>query len=326
MTPSQREKLLTQIARVVKQSRTFFLSGHERPDGDTVASEIAVGSLLKRLKKQVDIYNAEPVPPSLRFLAGSETIRTAKKVDKNYDVAMIFECFDGNRMGNIIDLKKQAKHVINIDHHLMHSNFGTINFVNVLASSNSEQLVYLFEKLKMPITQAEAMALYTGIATDTGRFQHSNTNAETFRIAGKLVERGANPALISERVFTTRNHSGIKLLGHVLTELQIIEQGKIAYAAITREDFRKMGSSEDDVEDIVNYGLQVPTVLVSILVRESENGGGVKVSLRSRRNVDVCKLARIFGGGGHKYASGCKIKGSVREVTQKIIESARTIL
>ena len=92
-------------------------------------------------------------------------------------------------MGNVIDLKTQAKHVINIDHHLMHSNFGTINFVDTSASSNSEQLVYLFDKMNMPLTKGEANCLYLGIAADTGRFQHSNTNAETFRIAARLVDR-----------------------------------------------------------------------------------------------------------------------------------------
>ena len=326
MTKSQKTKLLNQIAGVVKKSKTFFLSGHHKPDGDTVASEIAMASLLRRMGKTVDVYNAETVPESLMFLKGAEKIKTAKKVDKHYDVAIIFECFDQERMGNVIELKKQATHVINIDHHLMHSNFGTINFINVHASSNSEQLAYVFEKFKKPITKEEAMALYTGIATDTGRFQHSNTNAETLRIAAHMVERGANPALVSERVFTTRSHAGLKLLAHCLTTLKTTENEKIAYAQVTKDDFRRLGSNPEEMEDIVNYGLQIPTILVSILARENESRTAVKVSLRSRRNVDVCALAQQFGGGGHKYASGCKIKGSIQDVTPKIVEAARKIV
>jgi phosphoesterase RecJ-like protein len=151
------------------------------------------------MKKTVDLVNYEPVPESLLFLPGADRIKTAKKLDKKYDVAIIFECHGPERMGNIIDLKKQAKTVINIDHHLMHGFFGDINLVNPGASSNSEQLYYVFEKLKMPITKDEANCLYLGIMTDTGRFQHSNTNAETLRIASKLVERGANVSELSER-------------------------------------------------------------------------------------------------------------------------------
>src|SRR4051812_35051636 len=109
MTLNARAKLLTKIASVIKKSKTFFLSGHYKPDGDTVASEIAFGSLLRRLKKSVDIYNAEPVPPGLMFLKGADKIQTSKKVTKNYDVAVIFECFDQARMGNVIELKEQAK-------------------------------------------------------------------------------------------------------------------------------------------------------------------------------------------------------------------------
>ncbi len=314
------------MVKVIRGSKTFFLSGHQKPDGDTVASELAMGSLLRRLKKKVDIYNAESVPPSLMFLRGADKIQTSKKVDKNYDAAIIFECVDQARMGNVIDLKKQAKHVLNIDHHMHHSHYGTINFINPKASSNSEQLVYLFEALKMPITKDEANALYVGLTSDTGRFQHSNTTAETFRIASLLLERGAEPHIISERIFTTSSFPALKLLGHNLSNLKTTENEKIAYISIAQDDFRKIGASEDDLEDTVNYGLQIPTALISILTREPANGGPIKASLRSRRGVDVCKIAQIYGGGGHKYAAGCKIKGTLPEVTAQLVQAAKSAL
>ncbi len=326
MTLSVRKKLLAKIVQTIRGNKTFFLSGHQKPDGDTVASELAFGSLLKRLKKKVDIYNAEPVPPSLMFLPGAGTIKTSAKVDKHYDVAVIFECFDQARMGNVIELKKQANVVINIDHHMHHSFFGDINFINPKASSNSEQLVYVFEALKMPITKGEANCLYTGLSTDTGRFQHSNTTAETFRIASILTARGAEPHIISERVFTTSSQGGLKLLGHCLATLKTIENEQIAYTSISKEDFNRLGATEDEIEDIVNYGLQIPTALISILTRESQNGSGVKVSLRARRGVDVCKVAQSFGGGGHKYAAGCKIKGPLPEVTAQLLQAAKSAL
>ena len=141
MTPANRDKLLSQIAAVIRKNKTFFLSGHRKPDGDTVASELAMASLLKRLGKKVEVWNAEPVPESLLFLPGARAIKHSPKVGKSYDVAVIFECVDADRMGNVIDLKTQAKTVINIDHHIHFGDFGHINMVDVKASSNSEQLV-----------------------------------------------------------------------------------------------------------------------------------------------------------------------------------------
>ena len=326
MSPQERNPIVDQICEAMKKGGTFFLSGHLKPDGDTVASELAMESLLKRMGKTVDMVNYETVPESLRFMPGSERIQTAKKIDKNYDVAIIFECNDSKRMGDIIDLKKQAKTVINIDHHLMHGFFGDINLISVKASSNSEQLYYVFERLEMPITQEEASCLYVGIMTDTGRFQHSNTNAETLRIASKLVECGVNVADLCEKIYGTRTFSAIKLLGTTLSQLSLTPDGKIAYVAIRKEDFARTQSSEEESEEIVNYGLQVPTALISIFMRETAENGTVKISLRSRRDVDVCKLAQQFGGGGHKYASGCRISGQIDQVLKNVLEAARKLV
>ncbi|OGR82917.1 MAG: hypothetical protein A2901_03755 [Elusimicrobia bacterium RIFCSPLOWO2_01_FULL_54_10] len=322
MTPALRNRLLTQIAAVIRKNKTFFLSGHRKPDGDTVASELAMASLLKRMGKKVEIWNSEPVPESLKFLSGARAIRSSHKINTHFDVAVIFECVDSDRMGNVIDLKTQARTVINIDHHIHFGDFGHINMVDVKASSNSEQLVYLFEKLKMKITADEANALYAGVTADTGRFQHSNTTAETFRIAAKLVESGAQPHIISERIFTTRSRAALKLLGWSLTNLKTTPDNRIAFLGITKNDFKRMKATSDDLEETVNYGLQIPTVLISILARESNQG--VKVSLRSRRGVDVCKIAMGFGGGGHKYASGCKLPGSLKGAMQKLLSAARS--
>lgn len=325
MTPQQRIKSLRQICAALRGNKTFFLSGHQKPDGDTVASELAMASLLQRLGKTVDIYNYDPVPQNLMFMPGAKKIRQARKLDKCYDVAIVFECYDGNRMGNIIDLKRQAKTVINIDHHLKHSHFGDINYINPAASSNAEQLYYFFEAMKMPLTRAEAANLYLGMIVDTGRFQYSNTNAETLRIASKLLEKDIEAHLICERIYATRPFSALKLLSRSLADLKLSAGGKVASMLIRRGDYKKTGSNEEETEEIVNYGLQPPSVLVSALFRETE-GGTVKVSLRSRRHADVCRLAERFGGGGHKYASGCKIKGPIGSVSRRVLAAAAKIV
>ncbi len=316
-------KIFQEIIVALKAGKTFFLSGHKKPDGDTVASELAMQSLLHRLHKKCDIYNAESVPLNLSFMPGVKTIKTSKNVIKNYDVAIIFECSGPDRMGNIIDLKKRVKTVINIDHHLKHGAFGDINLIDVKASSNSEQLFYLFKQLNFPLTKNEATCLYVGITADTGRFRHSNTNAETLWIASRLLQRGVQPAPLSEKMFETRGRSALKLLGHCLSNLELMQNNKIAMMAIAPKDFSATHSTDEDTEEIVNYGLMIPTTLISILVRQPKSGDPVKVSFRGRREANVCALAEKFGGGGHRYAAGCEIEDSLENVYEKILTAAK---
>ncbi|MBI2119516.1 MAG: bifunctional oligoribonuclease/PAP phosphatase NrnA [Elusimicrobia bacterium] len=318
-------KVYKQIAAAIKRHKTFFLTGHKKPDGDTVASELAMASLLRRCGKQVELVNREPVPEQLSFLKGVEEIKHAQKIDKSFDVAIVFECSEPERMGNIIDLKKQAKLVINIDHHLKHSFFGDINLIDVEASSNSEQLFYLFQQLKLPLREDEATALYLGIMADTGRFQYSNTNCQTLKIASELLKQNVNVSFLCEKMYGTRRLSSLKLLSRALTGLEFIDGG-IAVLKVTKKDFKAVQASEEDTDEFVNYGLLIPNSLISLFLRESSLNGIIKVSLRSRLHVNVCKIAEKFGGGGHKYASGCEIKGSMEEVSNQILSLARKSL
>lgn len=326
MTEQERNKLCDQVAQTIRDGRTFFLSGHQKPDGDTVASQLAMASLLKRLGKKVTICNYESVPESLQFLPGAKAIKSAKKIAGRFDVAIVFECNDANRMGNIIDFKSQAGTVVNVDHHLHNSNFGDINWVNAKASSNSEQLYYLFERMEMPITKDEASSLYTGIMTDTGRFHHSNTNAETLRIASKLVERGVDVAYLCEKIYSENGLGWVRLLGAAIASLKMEAGGKIALMQLARGDYKKAGASEEETEDIVNYGLQIPSVVLAVLFKESPVNGAVKISFRSRRDVNSCSLAQQFGGGGHKYASGCTLRVPLKQAVPKVLKLGQSLL
>lgn len=322
----ERTKILQSIGTLIRKNKTFFLSGHQKPDGDTVASELAMASLLSRLHKSVEIYNYDPVPDNLLFLPGCEKIKTAKKVDKRYDVGIIFECNDAQRTGNIIDFDRQLDHIINVDHHIKNSLFGDINLVDSKFSSNSEQLCDLFDAMNLPINSDEATCLYVGIMMDTGKFQYSNTNSETLRVASKLLEHGLDVSFLCEKVYGARTLSSLKLLSSALSKLQLVSDGKIACVETLRDDFKKTNSNESETEEIVNYGLQISTVLISIYLRESLGDGLIKVSLRSKKHVNVFKLAKQFGGGGHKCASGFKVSDKIENVRENIISAAQKLI
>jgi bifunctional oligoribonuclease and PAP phosphatase NrnA len=308
LSEKDRDKIIDKILAAVRRGRTFLLS------------ELAFASFLRRLRKKVDIVNAEPVPVSLMFLPGADAVRTSRKVDKNYDVVVVFECSGPARMGNIIDLDRQAGTVINIDHHAHHNYFGDINLINPKASSNSEQLFYVFRRAKMPITRDEAAALYVGLVTDTGRFQQENTNVFSHEVAAGLLKSGAPVAEIARRIYGTRSEASLRLLSRALASLRLSAGGKVSSMALTRKDFEETSAAADDTEDVVNYGLMIPSVAATMFFREEEDGKGVKVSFRGKGEVDLCRIAVSFGGGGHRNASGCGVPGPLDEAIRRVSE------
>src|SRR4051812_12804101 len=166
-------RVVDEILSALKEHSTFSLSGHQNPDADVVGSQLAMASLIERLGpgKQVDIQNSGAAPASLAFLNGFQAVKNVDRVEKNYDVVIVFECSGADRMGNIIDLAKQAKKVINIDHHLHNPNFGHINFVEPATSSTAELIFKIFERSGLPLGRGEAACLFAGMTADTGWFR-----------------------------------------------------------------------------------------------------------------------------------------------------------
>ncbi len=325
LSEKKRDQIISQILKVVRKGQTFFLSGHEKPDGDTVGSELAFASLLHRLKKKVDIYNAQPVPPFLRFLPGARLIKTSQNVKGFYDVAVIFECTGPERMGNIIDLHKQAKTVVNIDHHVYHKHYAHINLIDPNASSNSEQLFHVFQKARMPLTQQEATALYVGLVTDTGRFQYGNTDPHSHTIAAHLHQAGISSADICRQIYETRSISALKLMGRALASMRMLYNDRTSLMVLQKDDFQKTKSTLADTEEIINFGLMPPSVQVALLVCEEEKSR-IKVSLRGKGSVDVGRIAVSLGGGGHKNAAGCTLSGTVPKISNKVLSQIKAAL
>lgn len=311
--PATDSSLLDRLCAILKESQSFCLSGHENPDADVIGSELAMASLIRRLGsgKRVDIINHGPVPKSVSFLPGAQAVQNLQKVEGVYDAVIVFECSGEERMGGIIRLAAQAKNVINIDHHLHNPNFGHVNFVEPKTSSTAELIFKIFEHAKMAPTKEEAVCLYTGLVADTGWFRYSNTNSQTHRIASALVASGVPVAELAERVYMSRSHTSLKLLGWVLSNMKLYHDNRVAVLKIPQAVFQSYGASPDDLEEFVNFGLQIESVCASALLKEKENSRLVKISLRSKEKYDINQVARSFGGGGHKNASGCALDMSL---------------
>jgi len=317
----EKKKIINKILQVVRENHTFFVSSHNRPDGDSIGAQLALGSFLKRLGKAVHIANRDPVPAVYQFLPHSSDIHTTEKVRKDFDVAFILDCSDVQRLGNIIDLKNRVKIIINMDHHEDCELFGDYNYVDPEASSVAEELYELFQDSHSGMTEEEALDLYVGILTDTGRFQEANASPRSHEIVAELIKKGVHPQIVAQNVYEARTLAGVKLLSLTLNTLAVTAFGKIAHLFITQDMYKESGGREEEVEGFVNFARDVRGVEVGLLFRETTLPHQFKVSMRSKGKIDVSKIARLFGGGGHRNAAGCTIQGTVEEVKQKIVNA-----
>lgn len=325
--PPTKVEVIDDILSLLKSEQTFCLSGHQNPDADVVGSQLAILSLIRRLgpNKQVDIQNAGLPPRSLSYLSGFEKIQSVEKVSKDYDVLIVFECSGPDRMGNIIDIKTQCKKVINLDHHLHNPYFGHVNFVEPHTSSTAELVFKIFERSGLELMKHEAICLFTGLVADTGWFRYGNTNTQSHRIAERLLAAGVPVADLAEKLYMSRTAPAMKLLGWVLSHMKFYFENRVAVLTIPEQVFQDFNAGPDDIEEIVNYGLKVESVVASVLLKERRDQNAVKISLRSKNDWDINQVARVFGGGGHKNASGCTFTGNLQEAEKKIISEIQSI-
>lgn len=306
---------ISRILGAVFKNDSFLVFTHEMPDGDTIGSSLALAAALKQLGKSVEVISPDGIPEAYHFLYGATEVKRPSQVELGKAAgycAVLVDCGEPSRVRDGAKFLDGASLVINIDHHVSNTMYGHISWVEPNASSVGEMMYTLLTALGARITPEIATCLFTAIFTDTGSFRYTNTTARALLVASRLVEFGASPSEVSERVFETKSISSLRLLAIVLNRLKVDPSGKIAWVALDKEDMRTAGASEEESEGLVNYARMVKGVEVGILFRETE-GGAIKVALRSRKWVDVASLAKEFGGGGHPRASGCTFQGEAMD-------------
>jgi phosphoesterase RecJ-like protein len=293
------------VARVLRSARSVFFTVHQRPDGDALGSQLALGIALRSLGVKVWMANEDPVPERYAFMPGSRGIRTGPAgLPARFDVAVVLECATPKRAGTCGALVRRAKNVINIDHHLNNANYGTYNLVDVTAPATIMLAESLREMLGVPMTKDIALNFYVGLYTETGGFRYNNTTPDVLRLASQLVEAGVNPRFVGEQIYERMPLRRMKILARALDSLTV--RDGVAWMAVTQADFKSMQATEEDVEDFVEYPRAVKGVKMAAFLRETP-AGDVRVSLRAKSTTPVHKIAEHFGGGGHAYAAGCTV-------------------
>jgi phosphoesterase RecJ-like protein len=299
----------------------FLITTHINPDGDGLGSAIALSMSLQGFGKKTVLLCKDPVPHQYRFLPGHEGFHTFDNA-KDFENIILVDCNDIDRIttdkSQISNLKFQISAVI--DHHESERPFGDIRWVMPDSAATGLMIYHLIKELGIKITEDMAVNLYAAIAVDTGNFRYENTTSGVLRAASDLIEAGAKPHVIYRWLFEAWSEGRFDLFMRVLNTLE--REDGTAIVKVTRRMFEETSTSPDDTEHFVEFPRIMKDVQVSVLFREIDDTH-YKISLRSKDDINVARIAEAFGGGGHKNAAGCRIKADFETAKSQLLSLLR---
>ena len=317
---------LQQALEELKKADSFLITTHASPDGDAIGSMLGLHHFLLDLGK-TDITSAahDAVPKVFSWLPLADKVIPPQDMRVQYDLVVIIDVAQRNRIGNIVTKLAENQRVLVLDHHLEETPCGDVNFMDHTLASASEIVVQLYIEANIPLSKAAAECTYVGLATDTGGFRYANTNERAFAHAEQMVMTGINVAEISSRVFDDVTPKTLALTKIVLNALQISECGRFAHSTLTQADMDSVGATGEDLDGLVNYTRNIEGVVVGILFRELPNNK-TKVSMRSKTGFDSNQCLNPFGGGGHAGAAGASIDQPIAQCRTAVLDAVTQAL
>ena len=314
-----------QIGRALHEHQRFAVLSHVRPDGDALGSQLALGLSLKQLGKDVRVWNEEGMLEKYSFLPSANLLSKPPAQPEQVDVVIALDTAIQNRLGATLAAIRSATLWINIDHHPSNPGYGDIVYIDPKSPATGQILFELMKSEKFPIDPAIAENLYVAISTDTGSFQYPNTTARTFEIAAELVRAGVDVGRVSRLTYENYPRRRVELLRDLLGTVRFDANDRIASFSLSLATAKKLGVLPEDNEGLIDHLRAIRGVIVAIFFEELD--GKVRVSMRSKsEKANVCSICEKFGGGGHVLAAGARVRGTLAEVEQKILEEARGVL
>lgn len=310
---------LDNILEEIKKAESIVILTHENPDGDAIGSTFAMQMILEKMGKKADVIIPE-LPRVYEFLPKAGEIK--KEGNKEpYDLAIALDAATIKMLNGWSNYFETAKVKVVIDHHSTNTMYGDDNYVNPDAPACAQILIQIMEYFGVEIDKEIGTCILTGIITDTGGFQYQSTTPETFEFASELLQKGVNVSEIYKQVMNTKSRANFELRKRAIDRMEFLEDGKIAFTYITKQDEEEVNAENGDYEGIVEEGRAIEGVEVSIFIRETSKG--YKASLRSNSYLNVSDVCLMFGGGGHFHAAGCTIAQSLEQVKEKIINQVK---
>ncbi|MFY8221092.1 MAG: DHH family phosphoesterase [Pirellulales bacterium] len=302
------------VLGVLRDARSFVLTSHVRPDCDALGSELGMLGILEAIGKDVRIVNAQATPANLKWIDPDHRLESlAEGVKKDdlvsRDVLIVLDTSAWAQLGAMGDVAKAMREkVLVIDHHVSEDDLSDRWFKDTSAEATARIVYEIGLRLKVPLSKRIATPLYAGLSTDTGGFRFPNVSGESFRVAARLVDAGADPTAIYRELFEQDSLARLHLVGRTLAGAQASHGGRVIVSTVRQSDIKEVQAQPADTEDLVNLTLAVKGTEVAVILIEQPDGR-IKTSFRSRSQVDCNALAARFGGGGHKAAAGAILPG-----------------
>jgi len=317
-------KIYDDVIKIIKDKKRFIIASHISPDGDAIGSTLVLGEALMKMGKEVVMFNRDGVPATLHFLKGADKI--VKDIPGTpFDAAILVDCAAPDRAGAAFEKAVIKGPKIAIDHHRIDEKAVDVLCIDDTAASTGEVVLRILKKMGTDISKETAMCIYCTLAVDTGFFRYSNTTEAVLRVAAELVSSGADPWTVAKNLEESYPAERYYLLARSLTSLTISPDGRYAHMDVTQKMIAETGAGIEMSDEFASIPRSISTVEVSALFRELKTGK-IKVSLRSKEDIDVSLIAKKFGGGGHSHAAGCSITGTIEEAKKAIEQIVRGTL
>lgn len=319
------------VVAALRHARCVMTVCHENPEADALGAALAVALVVEELGGRATPVCADPVPALYDFMPGIERFRTAPERDLDYDLVVVVDCGELERVGGVLDAHRplfERVRVMNIDHHKSNPRFGAVAWVDPAAAATCEQVTLLVGALGLPLTAAGgaiAAALMAGVVMDTATFQHPNATPRTLRAAADLVAAGAPLSATSRLLYRTKPVAQLRLFGRVLARLESDLDGRLVWSILLEADLAATGAFAAHSEGLIDLLGQAERSEVAILLKE--NGPQTRISVRTRDGgVDATVLAGRFGGGGHARAAGATLDVPVGQAVVPVLEAAHQLI
>lgn len=323
-TESHLTATFEQIGEVLHAHQSFVILSHVRPDGDAIGSQLALGFSLKAMGKSVRLINEDGLPENLAFLPGSELIESPPAEPLEVEVAIALDTATKPRLGDAaLHAASRAKLWLNIDHHVSNPKYGDLNLIDSTSPATGEILYDLITALDLPLPPETRDAIYVAVSTDTGSFQYPSTTARTYEMAADLVRRGLDVGTINSKTYDEHPFRRLELMRSLLNTLERTPDGIVAHWELREQNRLDLALRPEDSEGLIDVIRAIRGVRLAVFFEELPDGK-VRVSMRSKdRELDVCKIASAFGGGGHALAAGIRMKGPLDEAKALVLTAIR---
>jgi phosphoesterase RecJ-like protein len=317
------EDVIDPIRSIVDSTRQITCLAHKDADADSLGSALAFALALRAAGRKVRVVVPEPIPRLLEHLPGFETVETGGA--PLGDTVFTFDCATLTRFGERRDEVERATTVVNIDHHLSNTAFGSINLVDAAASATGQVVHKLLTLLGAPISAEVATNLYAALLTDTGGFRHENTTEAALRLGASLVAAGADPGWVALKSYRSRSLAQVKLEGLSIAGMHSEMDGRLLWSEVTGSMLDQAGADMQDSEGIIDALQSIGTMEIAVLIKETAPDR-IKISVRTREPFDATDVCTPFGGGGHRRAAGAELASSLPDARRRVLEVARRLI